>query len=58
MKGQSNRPSDVCDTQSVENASNDSGVAQHGTSGQCEISETSALRSIQENMSAMLKFML
>ena len=62
MKGQPKRPSEGCDTQSVDKASNDSAMAQPGTSGtasaQCEIPETSALGSIQENMSAMLKVML
>ena len=62
MKGQSKRPSEGCDTQPVEKASNDSAMAQPRTSGtasaQCEVPESSALGSIQENMSAMLKVML
>ena len=55
IKGQSKRPSEGCDTQSVEKASNDSAMA---GSAQCKIPETSALGSIEENMSAMLKVML
>ena len=60
MKGQSKSPTEGCDTQSVEKASNDSAMAQSGTSGtasdQCEIPETSVFGSIQENMSAYLTY--